>query len=136
MPSKEFIKTYRIKTGVIIREVASTRQGDNDRGSTFQIDVMKNGRRIRETLETLAKAKARCEELVRDMKADGVKILALKDPVGYRLSPPKPTFFLRNYGVDSFHPPRIIGANHGNRNVSGLAYGMLVPWGLSAFVFQ
>ena len=71
MPSKEFIKTYRIKTGVIIREVASTRQGDNERGSTFQIDVMKNGRRFRETLESLPKAKARCEEIVNDLKAEG-----------------------------------------------------------------
>jgi len=79
MPSKEFIKTYRIKTGVIIREVASTRQGDNDRASTFQIDVLKNGKRIRETLDTLPLAKDRCQELVEDIKADGVKILALKD---------------------------------------------------------
>lgn len=83
MPSKEFIKTYRIKTGVIIREVASTRQGDNERGSTFQIDVMKNGRRFRETLESLPKAKARCEEIVNDLKAEGVKILALKDEKKY-----------------------------------------------------
>ena len=79
MPNKEFIKTYRIKTGVIIREVASTRQGDNDRSSTFQIDVQKNGKRIRETLDTLPLAKDRCQELVEDIKADGVKILALKD---------------------------------------------------------
>jgi len=79
MPSKEFIKTYRIKTGVIIREVASTRQGDNDRASTFQIDVLKNGKRIRETLDTLTQARARCQEIVEDIKADGVKILALKD---------------------------------------------------------
>jgi integrase len=79
MPSKEFIKTFRIKTGVIIREVASSRQGDNKRSSTFQIDVQKNGRRIRETLETFEKAKARCDEIVSDIKTDGVKLLALKD---------------------------------------------------------
>lgn len=83
MPRKEFIKTYRIKTGVIIREVASSRQGDNIRLSTFQIDVIRNGKRIRETLDTLALAKARCEELLRDMKTEGAKILALKDENKY-----------------------------------------------------
>ncbi len=83
MPSKEFIKTYRIKTGVIIREVASTRQDDNKRSSTFQIDIQRNGRRIRETLETLTKAEARCEEVVSDMKSEGVKMLALKDEKKY-----------------------------------------------------
>ena len=79
MPNKEFIKTYRIKTGVIIREVASSRQGDNDRASTFQIDVQRNGKRMRETLDTFDEAKARCQEIVDDIKADGVKVLALKD---------------------------------------------------------
>jgi integrase len=83
MPNKEFIKTYRIKTGVIIREVASSRQGDNFRSSTFQIDVQRNGKRIRETLDTLAKAKARCQEIVDDIKTDGVKLLALKDEKKY-----------------------------------------------------
>jgi integrase len=79
MAKKVFIKTYRIKTGVIIREVASTRQGDNILPSTFQIDVLRNGKRIRETYDTKKEAKDRCQEIIDDIKADGVKLLALKD---------------------------------------------------------
>lgn len=79
MARKKFIKTYRIKTGVIIREVASSRQGDNECASTFQIDVLKNGKRIRETLKSLKHAKARCEEILADLKTEGVKLLELKD---------------------------------------------------------
>ena len=41
--------------------------------------MQRNGKRIRETLDTLAKANARCQEIVDDIKTDRVKLLALKD---------------------------------------------------------
>ena len=48
----------------------------------------------------------------------------------WHLSPARArTYFVRVFGVfgvDYFHPPRIIHANHGNRHVACQAYGMLV----------